>query len=352
VANIIVTGGLGWIGRNVVRHAQQNGHNVGILDYLDCPRGLKVPYAKADITAEDQVRDALVDLECSFWRINLGRTSSSEKFYIVHTAADFNYSSSLEKLRAVNVVGTRNVVEQAARLGYRGLVNIGAAAEYGDDYEIPIKEDFELKPSENYGLTKMLAEELLFDFNKKGNIRVASLRAPMVYGPDAVGTYIAGLFNAARGPLIAPMRLTTNSYAHIDDVAGACVHAIESAVFNNNPRQLSDIAYNIADDSPVDERKILELAGFLATGKHRKVLPVIPYPILKLIAHASEFLEVKVGKKSRSTLAPGMVVHSKGSHVLDNSKFKKATKFEYRYPSVEEGFPEVVEWFRTNVWNR
>jgi nucleoside-diphosphate-sugar epimerase len=357
MANIIVTGGLGWIGRHVVRNALQNGHNVGILDYLEKPEGFTVPYARADITSQEQVGDALIDLEEALGKEDLKKGIKLPRggFYVVHTAADFDYSSPIERLFDVNVVGTTNVTKQAAKAGYFGIVNIGAAAEYGDDYEEPIKEDFDLNPTENYGMTKMQAEEVLLRANQKGDIKVASLRAPMVYGPDALGTYIAGLFNSARGPLlVAPIKLTTNSYAHVNDVAWACVHAVEDdRVFQDNPERLSDIAWNIADDDPINEREVLRLAGQLAKNKeNRWVFPIVPYSILQLVAHASQFLEKGILKRARSTLAPDMVIHSRGNHILDGSKFKDTTGFEYEYPSVKVGFPEVVEWFRENVWNK
>ena len=330
MTNLLVTGGSGFIGREVVNVAKSYGHNVAVLDRVK--PSFPVDFYKADITSSLSLEDAIKYLEdrmdCRFDAM-------------IHLAALFNYSAPFKDLYNVNVKGTEKVADISIKLGLEKFVQLGAAASYGDSYDVPVKEDFPLKPTEAYGRTKMLAEEALFE--RALELKAVTLRAPIVYGKNTKGTYIDALFKGAKGPLIMPRKITSNSYVHAYDLARACILAInDEGLFKSNPKELSDYAYNVADDEVLNEKQVMESLAFCLTGKEKKALPILPSPLIKIAAFASDLIEIKLLRKNRSTLPRDMVKHASSNHLLNNAKLKQAIDFTYLYKNIKEGFPEVI----------
>ena len=347
MANIIITGGSGFIGKQAVRAALERGHNVAVLDSQK-PKGLEgILFEECDITSEGSVHDA-------FYRIYTAFDDHIDA--VEHFAAAFNYSKPYHFLRRVNVAGTDIVAANAELLGVEKFLNMGAVAEYEEGNEGPIKESTPLAPCEFYGKTKHEAEELLFEkYHRPGKLKVATFRSVMVYGPDALGSYIDGLFNMiknSKGPVIVPMKDTRNSYVHTYDIGRAFTHAVEhDSAFIEDAKELNDIAYNLADEHAVSEHNIVKMIiGLMPDDRKRFLLPIVPHSFLKIAAAASEYVEGFF--KERTSLPKGVVIHSAHNHMLDNSKFKKRTGFRYYYPTTYTGMINVVNWYYDNVWKK
>lgn len=341
MANIIVTGGAGFIGQQVIRTAKEKGHKVGVIDFKN--PGFDVEFEKADIVSYGSVNRAMGEL-----RRKLGEIDA-----VVHLAASFNYSRPDHYQYMVNVEGTKNVARATAENRVTRFINMGAVAEYREGSECLIKESTPLHPCENYGKTKHMAEEMLFEkFHNCGMLEVITFRAAMVYGNFSTGSYIDGMFNMVKNsPLIVtPMKNTRNSYVHTDDIARAILHAVEnpSGVFVADAKELNDLAYNLADESPVSEREVVGLLKTLIPGAAKKpVLPVVPETMFKAMAALAEFFEGFVSDKP--SLPKAVAMHAPFNHALDNSKFK-ATGFDYSVKSIRDGMPKVVKWYMENVW--
>jgi nucleoside-diphosphate-sugar epimerase len=329
---IVITGGSGFIGGEVIAAAEEIGYRIGVLDMKE--PAAKVQFEFTDITSKDSVKDSMGRMSNRLGGIDA----------VIHLAALFNYSAPVEALHKVNVRGTENVISEAIVHGVKRFINLGAVAEYGDSYRGMIREDFELDPNENYGLTKMLAEEAIFRAHKEGHFQAITFRPCMVYGNNTEGTYIDALFKMAEG-LIAPTLLeeTRNSYIHAIDIGRACVHALETdGVFQNDVENLSDIAYNVGDDDIMSEVEVLRYLTQITPGRSL-VLPIMPAALMRGLAAIVEPIEIGLLGKDRSTLAKDMAKHFDGDHMIDNTRFKE-TGFEYAVPTVKVGFPMVLEY--------
>ncbi len=339
---IIITGGSGFIGKQVAETAQNLGFNPYIVDFRK-PDMKNVDFEKVDITNLDSVREA-------FGKI----TKTNKVEGIIHLAALFNYSMPDNKMYDVNVIGTDNVARAGLESGISKLVNMGAVASYREGAKGKISENTPLHPFENYGKTKHMAEEKLFEqYHRDKQLKVATFRSVMVYGPFSNNSYIDGIFNMVKASpvIIAPMKDTSNSYVHTEDLGRAFIFALNNDhVFNDKAKEVNDIAYNLGDDEVVSERNILKLLKEMIPGaKNKPILPLMPNSLLKKVAGVAETLESFVN--SMPSLPKAVAEHGAYDHVLDNSRLKKKG-FTYKHKSVKQGLPEVVDWYMENIWKQ
>lgn len=160
--NILVTGGAGYIGSHTCVELLQAGHSVFIIDnfcnsspvVVDrlCAIAGRVPdLARADI------RD----------RAALKRIFSENQFdAVIHFAGLKAVGESVsEPIRYYenNVVGSLLLFETMAAHGIKTVVFSSSATVYGDPASVPIREDFPLSPTNPYGRSKWMVEEMLRD---------------------------------------------------------------------------------------------------------------------------------------------------------------------------------------------
>ncbi|MDR1280227.1 MAG: NAD-dependent epimerase/dehydratase family protein [Opitutaceae bacterium] len=173
----LVTGGAGFIGGHLVRTLLEAGTEVVVLDNFrtgspDNLAGLSAPGARlvrGCITDRAAVRDAVRGCDAVF-----------------HLAALVSVPESMERIHecvTFNVTGLLTVLEEAAAAGARKLVLSSSAAVYGDDPEVPKREDMRPAPKSPYAITKLDGEYYCALFAAAGRIETASLRYFNVFGP-------------------------------------------------------------------------------------------------------------------------------------------------------------------------
>lgn len=167
---ILVTGGLGFIGSNLVTELRRRGHDVWTCDIL---HDGDERHFKADISRFRQ-------LESIF---------EAERFgYVYHLAAEYgrwNGEDYYENLWPTNVIGTKNVIRLQEKLNFR-LIFFSSAEVYGD-YEGRMTEDVmdrvPIKQLNDYAITKWAGE--LICLNSAGQFSTETVRVRPVncYGP-------------------------------------------------------------------------------------------------------------------------------------------------------------------------
>ena len=174
--NILVTGGAGFIGSNIVdRLAPDN--NVFVLDSLfagsmdNLARSKdKITFIKGDIREKELVRDTVAKVE-----------------YIFHLAALVGNIRSLKDPYLdmdVNIGGMVNLLEACrANTNLKRLVYSSSAAIYGEAKYMPIDEEHPLYPESPYAVSKMAAEKYAFAYYKDYGIPTAAVRYFNAYGP-------------------------------------------------------------------------------------------------------------------------------------------------------------------------
>src|SRR6202034_1777689 len=103
-----------------------------------------------------------------------------------HQAAIVSVPYSVEhpqETLEVNLRGTLNVLEAAKRSGVRRVVMASSAAVYGEDPELPKREDMLPSPIAPYGLEKLASEHYLAIWTKLFGVETVALRYFNVFGP-------------------------------------------------------------------------------------------------------------------------------------------------------------------------
>ena len=173
---IMVTGGAGFIGSNVVDALIKSGHSVLIIDNLST--GIKKnlnPSAKfylADIRDEEIIREIF----------------KIEKPDIVdHHAAQIDVRKSLEIPgfdAEVNIIGSINLIKASLEHKVKKFIYISTGgAIYGEPEILPVKEDYPINPVCQYGISKHTVEHYLYLYNLHYGLKYTVLRYPNVYGP-------------------------------------------------------------------------------------------------------------------------------------------------------------------------
>lgn len=138
---------------------------------------------------------------------------------IVHLAAMVPRSRGTDResqrdLWETNVAGTIHLARAAAHHGVRRFVFLSSVAVYGSTSVRPYSEMDAPAPSTVYGASKWQAESGLRAVAQASGMQCVVVRAPMVYGPDAPGTF-RRLVHAARSGLPLPIRGVRNSRSFI-----------------------------------------------------------------------------------------------------------------------------------------
>ena len=165
---ILVTGGAGYIGGTVARLLLAGGDRVTIYDNLCHSK------REAVATGAEFVEGDLAD------RALLEQTLKAGQFDgVMHFAALIEAGESMQKPEIYfrnNTVGTLTLLEAMLASGQERLVFSSTAACYGEPETTPILEDAKLQPTNPYGESKLMVEQMLGWFNRVHGLRYASLR--------------------------------------------------------------------------------------------------------------------------------------------------------------------------------
>lgn len=171
--NILVTGGAGFLGINLVRHLLGKGHNVTVLDvapfdYADCIERVRV-------VAGDIRERAAVD------------RAAAGNDLIIHCAAALPLYKK-EDIFSTDIDGTRNVLQAALERNIRRVIHISSTAVYGIPDHHPLYEDDPLEGVGPYGEAKVRAEQVCLEYRRKG-LCLPILRPKSFVGPERLGVF-------------------------------------------------------------------------------------------------------------------------------------------------------------------
>ena len=229
---ILVTGGMGFIGHNVVSQLAAQGHTVRIVDnktdygiipfdelsYIMSERRKKLP---ADLIVHE------IDIESS------AAGFVFEQFLpdvVVHLA-------SFPRQKVVNQnpqLGSRvmsegllNLLELATKHRVQKFVYISSSMVYGD-FDDQVREDAECRPQGQYGILKLAGEWLVKDYSRRTGLSHAIIRPSAVYGPYDVEDRVISKFllTAMRGGEIQVNGPEESlDFTYVDDIAAGIVSA-------------------------------------------------------------------------------------------------------------------------------
>mgnify|MGYP001814920774 CR=1 FL=1 len=174
---ILVTGGTGYIGSHTVVELQQAGYEVVIADNL--------------VNSEEWIIDAIAEItgkKPHFDKADLTDRQQTEAIFrkhndivaVIHFAALKAVGDSVERPLEYyrnNIFSLVNVIEAMKQHGTRHFVFSSSCTVYGQPDALPVTEDTPRKDAESpYGNTKKMAEDILHDEVKTGNLHCIALR--------------------------------------------------------------------------------------------------------------------------------------------------------------------------------
>ncbi len=220
---VLVTGGAGFVGSNLVKRLLRDGARVTVLDDLFTGRLENLPPAGFDFEQGSVCDTAVVD-----------RLVAAND--VVFHAAARNIVVSTRNPRedyATNIGGTLNVLMAARAAGTRRVVYTSSTSVYGNPRYLPINEDDRLQLLTPYAVSKLGGENYCMAFHESYGVPVAAVRYSNVYGPGqdpanpycgVVAKFIAALFEG-EPPVVHGDGNQTRDFTYIDDAVEATVLA-------------------------------------------------------------------------------------------------------------------------------
>lgn len=224
---VLVTGGAGFIGSNVVDQLISNHHTVCVVDNLSTGKvdklNQEVRFYKCDITNSEALK-LIFELE--------------RPEVIYHFAAQIDVQNSLKNPSIdanINIVGTINILECCRKYGVEKIIYPSSAAVYGNPEYLPVDEKHHIEPISFYGISKHTPEHYIKAFCSLYGIKYTIFRYSNVYGirqeakgeGGVVSIFIEKFLNN-KSPIIFGDGEQTRDFIYVRDIARANLLALSS----------------------------------------------------------------------------------------------------------------------------
>lgn len=311
---ILVTGANGFVGSALCRRLVSEKHQVTVA-----VRRKAVPFLP------EFVNHVITN--------NIGQNTDWTKAVagvdtVVHLAARVhvmseNLSNPLDAYRQVNVAGTKKLAEDAASAGVRRFVFLSSVKVNGEESAIAYRESDDPSPEDDYGISKMEAEEQLKTIAKKSSMEIVVIRPPLVYGPGVKANFLA-LMKLVDRRVPLPLGSVSNqrSFIYLGNLVDCIFHCMD------HPDAAGQI-YLVSDDRDISTPGLIRMIA--DSLNNRVLLFSVPQALLRSIG-------ILLGK---GEAAKRLI----GSLTVDISKIKR--ELEWTPPfSMESGLLKTAEWFK------
>ena len=290
MANVLVTGGAGYIGSHACKALAAAGHTPVTFDNLvtGWREAVKFgPFVKGDLMNRAEVDAAFADYE---------------PIAVMHFAALSQVGESMNEPGLYwrnNVLGSLNLIEAAAGAGCRNFVFSSTCATYGDQDNVVLDESSAQHPINAYGASKRAIEDILRDFEKAHELSHVIFRYFNVAGADPEGevgefhqpeTHLVPLMlDAVEGKRDAltifgtdydtPDGTCIRDYVHVCDLVDAHVLGLDwllqgrgSRVFNLGTGSGFSVKEVLAHSRSVTNREVPHVIGARRPGDCTKLV--------------------------------------------------------------------------------
>jgi nucleoside-diphosphate-sugar epimerase len=254
---VLVTGGAGFLGINLLRYLAARGYDLVSLDL-------------ADFTYPD-LKDQITIIQGDIRNMEVVDRAMEGVDFVVHTAAALPLYSP-DDIYTTDVMGTRTVLEVALHHNVQRAVHISSTAVYGIPDHHPLYENDRLEGVGPYGQAKIQAEMVCLEYRAKGLV-VPILRPKSFIGPERLGVF-ALLYDWALDRRNFPMIGSGNNRYQLLDVEDLCEAIYRTMTL---PEDVVNDTFNIGaaefGTMKQDYQVVLDYAGF---GKRIIGFPATP----------------------------------------------------------------------------
>jgi UDP-N-acetylglucosamine 4-epimerase len=318
---ILVTGGAGFIGSNLIESFLESGNSVTCLDNFSTGRRENISIfsgnkrfrlIEGDIRDMDACKESVRDIDIVFHQAALGSVPRSIADPVTTTD--------------VNIGGFVKILFASKEAGVKRFIYAASSSTYGDSAELPKREEKIGKPLSPYAVTKFADELFAENFAQVYGIDIIGLRYFNVFGrrQDPDGPYAAVIPRFLRmlrnhqRPVINGDGLHSRDFTYIDNVVIA--NRLAAEVTN---REALNQVFNVACGDRTTLNRMFELLRTFAGKYDNSVLQIEP------------------------VYGPGRAGDIPHSH----ASIEKAGRLLGYVPShnIEKGLSEAVEWYWKNL---
>lgn len=167
---ILITGGAGCLGSNLIEHWLPQGHEIFVIDNFATGKREVVPAVKGLTVKEGTIANEALVNECF---------AAFKPEVVIHSAAAYKDPENWIEDSQTNVIGSAHVARAAKAHGVKRLINFQTALCYGRPQQLPIPASHPTAPFTSYGITKTAGEQYMM----LSGVPTLSLRISNVSGP-------------------------------------------------------------------------------------------------------------------------------------------------------------------------
>jgi UDP-glucose 4-epimerase len=309
---IVVTGGAGFIGSNLVKELEKENRII-VIDDLSTGNIQNIK----NFIDEDRISF----IKGSITDLNLLKKIFKNVDYVFHTAAIPSVPKSIKdpiKSNYININGTLNVLIAARDTNVNKVVYSSSSSIYGDTPKLPKKEDMKPKPQSPYAVSKLTGEYYCNVFTGVYDLPTICLRYFNVYGPNQnlSGEYAAVIpkflknITQNKPPIIYGDGKQTRDFTFVKDVVTANILSVknkQTGIFN------------------------------IASGRYIS------------INNLAKLINEKIGKDIKpiyENTRVGDILYSFADISKANKKLGYSPKF-----NLKDGIKETTKWFQNQMYN-
>jgi nucleoside-diphosphate-sugar epimerase len=278
-SEILVTGGAGFIGSNLVDRLLEDGFKVKVID--DLSTGDKQNLAHLENN------ESFEFIEGNIQDFDLIKKTVKGVDAVFHEAALVSVTRSVEDpllSNEINVKGSLNLLKSCVNANVKRFVYASSCAVYGDAKVLPIPEDLSAKPLSPYAVDKLATENYAKVFYEVYGLETVGLRYFNVYGPrQKYGPYSGVIsifikrFLENKPPTIYGDGEQTRDFVNVKDV-------VEANMLTLSKRDIAGEVFNISSGKAFTINKIVKIIQKI-TNKE-SIDPVYAEPRLGDIKHS------------------------------------------------------------------
>ena len=325
---VLVTGASGFLGSSLVKELCRSEYHVRAVVH-DLARSVSFLPAVETIAAD--IRDGK----------RIQEAANGDCGAIVHLAAKVHAiddSGTEQDYEAVNVDGTKHILDAAVRSGVNRIVFASSVKVFGEETSRCVDETQAPDPRTAYGRSKWRAEQLVSEYAERHGLTAVSLRLPMIYGPTKKGNLYRMIEAIDHGLFpVLPRLSSVRSLLHVQNFVQAVSWCLRAPSFKRT-------AYIVADAEPYC---VTDLYDWLRAGLG-KAPPQwrVPLCILRGGARCGDVFQAISGSPAPFTTQ--QLTKLIGCAWYSSTAFTSELGYRPEH-SFEKAVPELIAFYRNTA---